>query len=147
MSWVHGARSVGAMTWKPWASAAKEPSACTEILRAAILGEKKSEGPRAGRSFEENGMWVPPCFIVVCNNTAVSQLVFQYIAGYEKPAPEGGTVVVPGKLPLFSNTRDGRWLPRPSTILVDSAELESGGAMRDDVYDFVRKVQQKERPQ
>ncbi len=30
----------------------------TEILRAAILGEKKSDGPRAGRSFEENGMWV-----------------------------------------------------------------------------------------
>jgi len=29
-----------------------------ELLRAAILGEKKAEGPRAGRTFEENGAWV-----------------------------------------------------------------------------------------
>lgn len=29
----------------------------TELLRAAVLGEKK-EGPRAGRLFEENAMWV-----------------------------------------------------------------------------------------
>ncbi|MCC7380610.1 MAG: hypothetical protein IT384_02200 [Deltaproteobacteria bacterium] len=30
----------------------------TEILRSAILGEKRAEGPRAGRMFDENGMWV-----------------------------------------------------------------------------------------
>ncbi len=30
----------------------------TELLRAAVLGEKKDAGPRAGRFFEENGMWV-----------------------------------------------------------------------------------------
>ncbi|MFO0724272.1 MAG: hypothetical protein U1E65_10845 [Myxococcota bacterium] len=30
----------------------------TEILRSAVLGEKKAEGPRAGRTFEENGMWI-----------------------------------------------------------------------------------------
>lgn len=30
----------------------------TEILRAAVLGGKSSEGPRAGRHFDENGMWV-----------------------------------------------------------------------------------------
>jgi hypothetical protein len=30
----------------------------TEILRAAILGEKKGEERRVGRLFEENGMWV-----------------------------------------------------------------------------------------
>jgi regulator of protease activity HflC (stomatin/prohibitin superfamily) len=30
----------------------------TEILRSAILGEKKGTEPREGRTFEENGMWV-----------------------------------------------------------------------------------------
>ena len=30
----------------------------TEILRSAILGEKREGEPRAGRHFEENGLWV-----------------------------------------------------------------------------------------
>jgi type III restriction enzyme len=37
--------------------------------------------------------------------------------------------VIPGKLPLFSNEQNGTWSARPNTILVDSAELESGEAM------------------
>ena len=45
----------------------------------------------------------PPVFIVVCNNTNVSKLVFDYIAGWEKPLGDGPTVAVPGKLRLFSN--------------------------------------------
>jgi type III restriction enzyme len=71
----------------------------------------------------------PPVFIVVCSTTAVSKLVFDYIAGYDKPLPDGSTVAVPGRLPLFSNVADTRWLPRPVTILVDSTQLESEGAM------------------
>ena len=71
----------------------------------------------------------PPVFIVVCSNTNVSKMVFDYIAGYEKPLPDGSTVPVPGKLPLFSNVADGSWSARPSTILVDSQQLESGDAM------------------
>jgi type III restriction enzyme len=74
----------------------------------------------------------PPVFIVVCNNTNVSKLVFDYVAGWEKTVPDGATVVVPGSLPIFSNEKDGRWSPRPNTILVDSEQLESGGAMSDD---------------
>jgi type III restriction enzyme len=79
-----------------------------------------------------------PVFIVVCNNTNVSKLVFDYIAGWEKvlPLPPGEgrgegeqTVLVPGQLPIFSNVRDGKWLHRPNTILVDSQQLESGEAM------------------
>jgi type III restriction enzyme len=71
----------------------------------------------------------PPVFIVVCNNTNVSKLVFDYIAGWEKPLPDGSTVVVPGKLPLFSNEESGRWSARPKTVLIDSEQLESGEAM------------------
>ncbi|RJP68520.1 MAG: restriction endonuclease subunit R [Candidatus Abyssobacteria bacterium SURF_17] len=71
----------------------------------------------------------PPVFIVVCNNTNVSKLVCDYIAGWEKSLPDGSTVVVPGQLPIFSNEENGRWRSRPNTILIDSAQLESGDAM------------------
>lgn len=50
----------------------------------------------------------PPVFIVVCNNTFVSKMVFDYIAGWEKALSEGATVLVPGQLPLFSNVQDGQ---------------------------------------
>jgi type III restriction enzyme len=73
----------------------------------------------------------PPVFIVVCNNTNVSKLVYDYIAGWEKSLPDGTVVIVPGKLRLFSNATDGRWTARPSTILIDSEQLESGEAMSD----------------
>jgi type III restriction enzyme len=71
----------------------------------------------------------PPVMIIVCNNTTVSKMVYDWIAGWEKPLNDGGTVVVPGQLPIFSNEASGRWLPRPNTILVDSEQLESGEAM------------------
>ncbi len=74
----------------------------------------------------------PPVFIVVCNNTNVSNLVFRYVAGWQKKLSEELTIPVPGKLELFSNVRDGRWTDRPNTILVDSAQLESGEAMSAD---------------
>ena len=71
----------------------------------------------------------PPVFIVVCNNTNVSKLVFDYIAGWEKELHDASTVVVPGQFPIFNNEQDGGWRPRPNTILIDSEQLESGDAM------------------
>jgi type III restriction enzyme len=71
----------------------------------------------------------PPVFIVVCNNTNVSRLVFNYISGWEKQVTEGETIVVPGRLAVFNNEKDGTWSPRPNTILVDSEQLESGEGM------------------
>lgn len=74
----------------------------------------------------------PPVFIVVCNNTNVSKLVFDYVAGWEKPIGEQ-IIVQAGQLPIFRNDDGrGRWLQRPNTILVDSQQLESGEAMSDD---------------
>jgi len=74
----------------------------------------------------------PPVFIVVCNNTNVSKLVYDYIAGWEKPIGDR-TVVQAGQLPIFRNDdENGGWLHRPNTILVDSQQLESGEAMSDD---------------
>ena len=74
----------------------------------------------------------PPVFIVVCNNTNVSKLVFDFIAGWEKQIANK-TIVQTGQLPIFRND-DGRgaWLHRPNTILVDSEQLESGESMSDD---------------
>lgn len=75
---------------------------------------------------------MPPVFIVVCNNTNVSKMVYDYISGWELPADdEGGeTRIVPGKLELLRNDDGhGNWLARPNTILVDSEELESGETM------------------
>ena len=72
--------------------------------------------------------WTPPVYIVVCNNTTTSKLVFDYVAGWQKTE----TVAVPGALPLFSNVADGRFLPSANTILVDSAQLESGEGMSEE---------------
>jgi len=88
------------------------------------LWEKNEEARSKGQT--------PPVFIVVCNNTNVSKLISDYIAGWEKTLPNGSTVRVPGQLPIFSNVADGQWIPRPNTILIDSEQLESGEAMSPD---------------
>ena len=74
----------------------------------------------------------PPVFIVVCNNTNVSKLIFDYIAGWEKTLPDDSTIVVPGKMPVFSNEQNSSWSRRPNTILIDSEQIESGEAMSKD---------------
>ncbi len=75
---------------------------------------------------------MPPVFIVVCSNTSVSRLVFNYIAGWERQIGDR-TVVQAGKLEVFRNDDgDGGWLHRPNTILVDSEQLESGEGMSDE---------------
>ncbi|MCL4488957.1 MAG: DEAD/DEAH box helicase family protein [Chloroflexi bacterium] len=89
------------------------------------------------RQWEQNadarsrGM-TPPVFIVVCNNTNVSKLVYDYVAGWEKTLKNGTTAAVPGKLGRFSNVVDGSWTARPNAILIDSEQLESGEGMSDE---------------
>lgn len=73
----------------------------------------------------------PPVFIVVCNNTNVSRVVYNYLSGWRKVLPDGTFRLVPG-LPLFTNVENDRWLARPRTILVDSEQLESGENLSDE---------------
>lgn len=81
---------------------------------------------------ETPGVDVPPCFIVVCNNTATSKLVHDYIAGFVRTLPDGSTQAVPGRLDLFRNADEhGNPFPRPRTLLIDSQQLESGDALDD----------------
>jgi type III restriction enzyme len=81
---------------------------------------------------EGGNQQTPPVFIVVCNNTNVSKLVFDYVAGWERTLPDDSTVLVSGQLAEFNNVEDGRWKDRPLTILIDSEQLESGDAMSAD---------------
>lgn len=88
------------------------------------LWEKNTEAQAKGLT--------PPVFIVVCNNTNVSKLVFDFISGWEKEIGEN-TIVQAGAFSIFRNDDGhGAWLHRPNTILVDSQQLESGESMSDD---------------
>ena len=82
--------------------------------------------------WQKEGMSVPPCFIIVCNNTATSKLVYDYVAGYEREEGSDGTRVINGRLELFRNFDEyDNPLPRPNTLLIDSEQLESGEALDD----------------
>ncbi len=83
--------------------------------------------------WEDAGIRVPPCFIVVCNNTATSKLVYDYISGFHQKNDDDTTSLVNGRLALFRNFDDttGNPLPRPNTLLIDSEQLESGDALDD----------------
>ena len=76
------------------------------------------------------GIKAPPCFIVICNNTSTSKLIYDYISGFQRQNEEGSTVLENGRLKLFRNFNDhGEPLPRPNTLLIDSQQLESGDAL------------------
>ena len=82
--------------------------------------------------WEEQSIGVPPVFIVVCNNTSTSKLVYDFISGFEREDEDGKITPYPGRLPLFRNTNDyGNELPQPSTLLIDSEQLESGDALNE----------------
>jgi type III restriction enzyme len=80
--------------------------------------------------WREAGIGVDPVFIVVCNNTATSKLVHDYISGYEIEDADGNITPIKGKCALFRNfDPDGTVLPRMRTLLIDSQQLESGDAI------------------
>ncbi|MEQ1795093.1 MAG: DEAD/DEAH box helicase family protein [Nitrospira sp.] len=82
--------------------------------------------------WKESGMRVPPCFIVVCNNTSTSKLVYDFISGFQRENEDGSTTLENGRLELFRNFDEhGNPLPRPNTLLIDSEQLESGEALDD----------------
>lgn len=80
--------------------------------------------------WQKAGIKVPPCFIVVCNNTATSKLVYDYISGFIRENDDESSNVVNGRLELFRNFDEhDNALPRPNTLLIDSEQLESGEAL------------------
>ncbi len=82
--------------------------------------------------WEKAAIGVPPCFIVVCQNTSISKLVYDYISGFHRTNNDGSQILQNGWLPLFRNfDEDGRPFGRPRTLLIDSEQLESGDALDD----------------
>ena len=83
--------------------------------------------------WQEKGIKVPPCFIVVCQNTAISKLVYDFISGFQRKNADGTTTLENGRLALFRNFDEttGNPLPRPNTLLIDSEQLEAGDALDD----------------
>ncbi len=78
------------------------------------------------------GIKVPPCFIVVCNNTATSKLVYDFISGFIREKDDGTSSLENGRLELFRNfDENGNPYARPNTLLIDSEQLESGEALDD----------------
>jgi type III restriction enzyme len=79
------------------------------------------------------GIRVPPCFIVVCQNTAISKLVYDYMSGFTRADGR----FEDGRLELFRNFDEhGNPYPRPRTLLIDSEQLESGEALDKDFRSY-----------
>ncbi len=81
--------------------------------------------------WQEKGVRVPPCFIIVCQNTAISKLVYDFVSGFFQKDASGLPRLVNGRHKLFRNFDDttGNPFPRPNTLLIDSEQLEAGGAL------------------
>ena len=80
--------------------------------------------------WKESQIGVPPAFIIVCQNTSISKLVYDYVSGFERTTEEGTTILENGRCELFRNFDDnGNPLPHMNTLLIDSQEIESGEAI------------------
>jgi type III restriction enzyme len=83
--------------------------------------------------WDKEGIGVPPVFIVVCNNTSTSELIYKYVSGFHRESDDDTISFENGRLELFRNYDGfGNRIPRPNTILIDSAQLESGDALDKD---------------
>jgi len=83
--------------------------------------------------WDQAGITVPPVFIVVCNNTATSKLIYDFISGFQRGNDDGSSTLENGRLALFRNCDEhGNRLARPRTLLIDSEQLESGEALDKD---------------
>jgi len=82
-------------------------------------------------AWKQAGLDTPPVFIVVCNNTATSKLVYEWISGFERDDDDGESRFRhAGHLALFRNYDEhGNRLTKFNTLLVDSEALESGEAL------------------
>ncbi len=81
--------------------------------------------------WQSAGINVPPCFIIVCQNTSISKLIYDFISGFHRTNSDGSQTLENGRLALFRNFDDstGNPLPRPNTLLIDSEQLEAGDVL------------------
>ena len=107
----------------------KLPTRLQTALRSALRPLREDLRALAGQA----AFKVPPCFIIVCQNTAISKLVYDFVSGFQRKNEDGTTTLENGRLALFRNFDEttGNPLPRPNTLLIDSEQLEAGDALDD----------------
>jgi type III restriction enzyme len=111
---------------------AQAPHAIADRLQALYGHYEKTY-----KLWDEAGIRVPPCFIVVCQNTAISKLVYDYVSGFQRKNDDGSTTLENGRLPLFRNFDDHRQpAAAPEHLLIDSEQLEAGDALDDNFHDM-----------
>lgn len=111
---------------KDYLSVLTLPTKLQEALES-LYGNYEKYYKRYEDEKKNNPAVMPPVMIVVCNNTAVSELVYRWIAGYEQETPSGQIKIEKGNLDIFRNEDGARFLDKPNTLLIDSAQLERGG--------------------
>ena len=83
--------------------------------------------------WQQHKIRVPPCFIVVCNNTSRRSSCTTTSRASTASNEDGPATLENGRLPLFRNfDGHGNQLARPRTLLIDSEQLESGEALDED---------------
>ena len=92
----------------------------------ALYGHYENNLSGSGR---KRRIKVPPCFIVVCNNTSASKLVYDYISGFQRQHADGSssTVLENGRLPLFRNYDEHGNPLAASKYAVDRQRTVGGG--------------------
>lgn len=81
---------------------------------------------------KQNPAVMPPVMIIVCNNTTVSELIYRWIAGFEKETASGNIAVEKGNLEIFRNEDGVQFYDKPNTLIIDSAQIESGEKIDDE---------------
>lgn len=107
------------------------PTKLQEALES-LYGNYEQYFRRYADMKKTNQSVMPPVMIVVCNNTAVSELVYRWIAGYEIETATGRIKLEKGNLEYFRNENGAQFLDRPNTLIIDSAQLESGEKINDE---------------
>ncbi|MCY4293018.1 MAG: DEAD/DEAH box helicase family protein [Roseovarius sp.] len=125
--WRHIGKEMPKKGWSK--SAGLDPLQIPVMLQTA-LEALYGHYEKTFEAWQKAHIEIPPCFIVVCNNTSTSKLVHDYIAGFHREGSDGSRTLEQGRLPLFRNfDKSGAPLARPRTLLIDSEQLESGQSL------------------
>ena len=130
-----------------------DPNDLPDKLKTA-LSALYSHYEHTDEAWRRAGIDVPPVFIVVCNNTSTSKLVYEWLSGWERANDDGDMVFKQnGSLKLFQNyDENGNSIARPPSLLIDSMQLESGEALdknfrkmaENEIEQFKREMAQRE---
>lgn len=104
-----------------------DPNSIPDKLKTA-LHSLYGHYEKVADAWEREGIETPPVFIVVCNNTTTSKLVYEWISGWQRDNEDGEPVTQHrGNLSHFRNfDQYDEPLAKPNTLLIDSKQIESG---------------------